>query len=128
MKRWLYASFAALGLAVACSGGRAAAQAPITFGRPQANPMGTPTVSPWINLGNGGNLGLSYYGLVRPQVQAQQSIRQLQQQQQLEQAQLAGLTGQTGLGGMPIITGHETRFMNYSTYFPTTGTGLGLRR
>ena len=127
MKRLVFASLAALGLVGACASGRAAAQVPTTFGRPPANPLGTPQVSPWINLGNGGNMGLNYYGLVRPQIQSQQSIRQLQQQQQLDQAQLAGLTG-TGPGGIPLVTGHPTQFVNYSTYFPAIGIGSGLRR
>jgi hypothetical protein len=125
MKRLVLAALAALGLVAGGLPGRAAAQVATSFGRPPANPLGTPQVSPWINLANGGNLGLSYYGLVRPQVQAQQSIHQLQQQQQLEQAQLAGGNGP---GGLPLITGHPTQFVNYSTYFPATGVGSSLRR
>jgi hypothetical protein len=128
MRRWLYASLVAAGLAAALTPGRAAAQfipSPGTFGRPPGNPMGTPTFSPYLNLGRGGNEALNYYGLVRPQVQAQQSIQQLQQQQyQLEQLQLAGMARTTGL---PLPTGHPAMFGNYLQFYPAT-VGLGQRR
>jgi hypothetical protein len=88
--------------------------------RPQTNPYGQPIVSPYVNLNRGfGNAGINYFGIVRPQLQAQQAFQQLQQQQAyLDQAVAAGITGvdpnQPG-------TGHGTRFFNYSHYFSNQG-------
>jgi hypothetical protein len=129
MKRVVLASLAALGLMAGLVPGRAAAQLPTQFnnpiGRPPQNPLGTQSFSPFLNMTQGGNAAINYFGLVRPQVQTQQQIQQLQQQQLMEQATLGGLTGQ---GGFPLLTGHETRFMNYGTFYPVTVMGVGQRR
>ena len=129
MKHWVLQSLAALGLFTGIFSGQAAAQFPSPvsgpIGRPPQNPLGTPTISPFLNMAQGGNPALNYFGLVRPQLQTQQQLRQLQQQQLADQAAIGGLTG---LGGFPLVTGHETRFMNYGTYYPPTVAGFGLRR
>jgi len=129
MKRGLVALLTALALAAVIVPGRAVAQLPSTFtqpfARPYQNPLGTPVFSPYLNLTQGGNAAVNYFGLVRPQVQTQQQLQQLQQQQLAEQAAITGLTTP---GGFPLITGHETRFMNYGTFFPPTVGGFGQRR
>jgi hypothetical protein len=130
MKRWINASLLALGLVAALAPGRAAAQsafAPGTFGRPVPNPFGTPAVSPYVNLNRGGSPGINYYGLVRPELQTQQSLMQLQQGQVLLQQSQAAF--QTGLaGGTPLLTGHEVQFQNYMQFFPATLGGVQVRR
>jgi hypothetical protein len=139
MKRLVITSLAALGLATVLVPGRASAQLaplPSNFGRPPTNPLGTPVFSPYLNMARGGDSALNYYGLVRPQVQTQQSLQQLQQQQTLmeQQQSLSPLTtgvgglSTTGLGGLPLVTGHETAFGNYSHFFPRTVMGAGQRR
>lgn len=86
--------------------------------RPQTNPFGTPTISPYLNLGRGGNAGINYYALVRPQVQAFQGIQMLEAQQQslAEQQQQAFSRFQTG--AQIGVSGHRTYFFNYGHYFP----------
>jgi hypothetical protein len=89
----------------------------------------TPPVSPYINLLRGGNpTYLNYYGLVRPQVQFQNSVVGLQQ----EVTTLGTGTGaQAGPTGLPE-TGHAVSFVNYSHYYasplgrPGGGASLGV--
>ena len=68
---------AAVALVAACVGaGEASAQPPLPAG-----PVGItrPPFSPYLNLVRpGGSPALNYYGLVRPEVQARQSIQNLQ--------------------------------------------------
>jgi hypothetical protein len=83
-----------------------------------------PTFSPYLNMTRGGgNPAVSYFGIVRPQMQTAQSLQQLQGQQ----AQL-----QAELGGAPVgavapdattafATGHAVSFLNMSHYFPPPG-------
>ncbi len=101
-----------------------------TLGQP---PVRRPAVSPYINLGTGGGGALSYYGIIRPQMDANRSIMDLQNvvnrmnpdgslQGQLDQQ---SQTGQTGLQ-----TGHSAGFFNYGNYYPIAppgggGTGMG---
>lgn len=106
-----------------------------TLGQPPAR---RPAVSPYINLGIGGGGAVSYYGLIKPQIDANRSIVELQNvvthmnpdgslRGQLD-AQGQGQTGQTGLQ-----TGHAAQFFNYGHYYPiagpggatSTGTGMG---
>jgi hypothetical protein len=132
MKRLVFAGVAALVVAVGLVPGRAAAQWPSQFntrlGQPPTNPQGVSAFSPYLNMGRGGNPGINYYGVVRPQFETQQSIQALQLgQQQLQQDQ-AALAGMNVLGGYPLMTGHPTQFMNYGTFFPPTVAGYGQRR
>jgi hypothetical protein len=123
MTRWTFAALAGAALAAALAPGRADAQVfGGGLGRQPFNPRGTPTVSPYINLSRGGNPGVNLYGIVRPQQDALLSLQQLQQQQNvLAQQQQAQYTE-----GMvsPAFTGHPTRFLNYSHYFPPTVVGV----
>src|SRR5207248_3179987 len=49
---------------------------------PPANPFARSPISPFLNLNRGGNPAINYYGLVRPQLEAE---RFMQQQQLLQQ-------------------------------------------
>jgi hypothetical protein len=110
----------------------------------QAPPRPRPTVSPFINLRQGGagvNLGQgaasSYYGIIRPQVDANRSIADLQQgiNRLNPDGSLRGQLDSQGavnaLGGLE--TGHAATFFNYSHYYPlvppggnsASGTGFG---
>jgi hypothetical protein len=117
MKR-VYSVFA--GIAVIC------ALSPIALAQPPfANVQQQQTVSPYLNLLNRQGNGLpNYQTLVRPQLQTDQNFaRQQSQIQRLQRQQQAGLT-QGGLGGPRGIstqirgTGHVTRFMDTSHFFP----------
>ncbi|MGF1580701.1 MAG: hypothetical protein ACFCD0_15170 [Gemmataceae bacterium] len=77
---------------------------PAQLGRP-TNQAGRPRVSPFINLGGGGSAGVTFFGIVRPQVQANRAIQNLTLAQQL-----GGTTTQAGTG--------RSYFFNYSHYYP----------
>src|SRR4051812_20971970 len=80
MRRFLFAALVA-GLAwVSFGEHRAQAQSFQLGGRSQSLTRPRPTVSPFLNLGRGGsNAAVDYYGLVRPQMDANRSIGDLQQ-------------------------------------------------
>jgi hypothetical protein len=67
-----------LGAAVALSAGAARAQFGY-YSPPQTSPFPRAD-QPLLNLARGGNPAINYYGLVRPQLEFQQSIYGLQQQ------------------------------------------------
>jgi len=86
----------------------------------QAPPRIRPSVSPYINMGTGG--AGAYYGIVRPQMNTNQSLTDLQQgvlrlnpdgslKGQLDL--LNPIAAQTGLQ-----TGHAVSFLNTGHYFP----------
>ncbi len=94
-------------------------------GRPPVTPFSQPVLSPYLNLAQPGfNPAISYFGIVRPQLQTQGSIQQLQQFQ-TQQTYLDN----TALLAQPILnTGTSTGFMTYNRYFQTVGkpgTGTG---
>lgn len=105
-------------LGAAWSGASAAAQAQVS---PYANIYNRPTVSPYLNLLQTNQFGITpYHTLVRPQLEAREALQQqgsniqrLQQQQARQQQAFRGARG--GMG--TLRTGHETRFMNYSHYY-----------
>ena len=90
-------------------------------------PLDRPVVSPYVNLfrnsnnGGGGAGVLNYYGLVRPQVNAQLANQQLGQNIQRLQAQQGYLRNQVGqqrgaYGYSQLgTTGHPTTFMSFSS-------------
>jgi hypothetical protein len=81
-----------------------------------------PSVSPYLNLTNQRNSGISnYFTLVRPQIQAREAL--VRQQAQISQVQRQVQRGQPGgvpVRGSPEIrgTGHETAFFNHLHFFP----------
>src|SRR6516162_9074147 len=101
----------------------------------QAPPRPRPTVSPFINLGP--RDPLAYYGIVRPQLDANRSIGELQQDiNRLNpdgslRGQIDSPAAVNALGGLQ--TGHAATFFNYSHYYPlvpqggtgVSGTGFG---
>src|SRR5579864_5687257 len=78
------------------------------YTRPMTGPSNSPPLSPYLNMVRGGNPAVNYYGLVRPQMQAQHSIQQLQQQNTAAAAN-SGLT----MDAYPN-SGHPVQFMNLS--------------
>jgi len=92
-----------------------AAQAQV-FGRPPGNPLGTPALSPYLNLANRGNAAINYYGIVRPQQEFRRDYVQLQQELLATQSALTT----TDPGVLQLTTGHASRFFNYGHYFPVT--------
>jgi hypothetical protein len=82
-----------------------------------------PSVSPYLNLLRSTGGGVSnYHSLVRPQIQARETM--LRQQAQINQVQRQAQRGQPG--GVPVRgsqeirgTGHETAYMNYLHYYPS---------
>jgi hypothetical protein len=125
MKRLSLAALALMALAAP----EALAQ-PRVGQRPPVNQFQRPPVSPSLNLLRGGNPGVNYYTLVRPQVDTNRALLQLQQQQlALSQAgqPLAPMMLGSGaaLGDLPI-TGHPVGFWNYGRYYPLlSGSGGG---
>ncbi len=110
---------AAVGAAVALSAGTARAQFGY-YSPPATSPFPRSPISPYLNLARGGNPAINYYGLVRPEIQFQQSIYGLQQQ-------VGGLSQMQALQSeaarSSATTGHPTRFFNYSHYFMSQGGG-----
>jgi hypothetical protein len=87
------------------------------FARPGTVPFQRPVLSPYLNLARGGNTAINYYGLVRPQIDFTNSISALEQQVQSSQAAGIGGEGESAA----LVTGHSTRFFNYSHYFFNQG-------
>jgi hypothetical protein len=104
--------------------GAAMAQVPLPGG-PQVPQR--PTVSPYLNLLRGNNPAyLNYYGLVQPQLQAQQQLASLQQQVLGLQNTPSSYYGGTG---NELITGKQVGFFTHRGYFMNfggMGAGLGL--
>jgi hypothetical protein len=93
-----------------------------TYVPPQIGPYGTGQMSPFLNMLRPGNPAVNYYGLVTPQIQANQQFGLLQQQtQQLTRVQQSLVAPPTNQA--QVVTGHTTRFMQYGHYFQTTGVG-----
>jgi hypothetical protein len=113
MKNLLLACLAGLlGLGL---GERAEAQ---IYNPPATSPFYRPPVSPYLNLALPGSAGLNYYGLVRPQLATNAALGQLQAQQQALGASLAATNDPYAVGP---VTGHSTRFFNYSHYYGNRG-------
>jgi hypothetical protein len=105
MKRWL-----PLLAVTVCAVLPTAVRAQPGFTRPVTNPLGTPVISPYLNLFRGGNPAINYYGLVRP----------LENLTAFEQATLNyAQSGGFDQNRPPNTSGYNTRFMNYGGYFGT---------
>jgi len=94
-------------------------------------PQGRPTYSPYLNLLRSGNPTFqNYYGLVRPQIQANQSIQSLQGQLQDTNAVIASNATDTSGNVLPV-TGQGFGYMTHRGYFLnnlSSGSGSGARR
>jgi len=82
-----------------------------------------PTVSPYLNLiVDQQNRGLStYHTLVRPQLEQRRQAQEQQVAIQRLNSQLSGVRSQlrrNTVPGQPTATGHMTRFMTHSHYYP----------
>lgn len=110
MRRLTWAALAIVGMFAWLDGQSARAQGP--YVQPMTNPYARPAVSPYLNLARGGNPGINYYGIVRPQLQFNSSLLQLQQAQVQDAADLSQLVNQGVL-----ITGVRAQYMNFSHYY-----------
>jgi len=90
-----------------------------------------PTFSPYLNLLNGGNPALNYYGLVLPQQQFQQQAGLLQQQITTANGDFQALQQQNRQLANGLInaylpqTGNVAVFNNTGSYFNRIGGGAG---
>jgi hypothetical protein len=115
-------------LSLGASGGGALAN------KPFENYSPAPTVSPYLNLFRediGGNDDFNYQTLVRPQLEQQRFNDQVQRQAMDINRRLQSLSAQPDFnpqGNSNLMpTGHQTVFLNYSHFYPTTGGGRGRR-
>lgn len=112
MNRRTCTALALASLVVIVSVRPAAAQGP--YVRPQVNnPYYKPPFSPYLNLALPGNVGINYFGLVRPELAYNSQIQQLQLQ---ESQNLSLLTAPQTNPNVPI-TGVPSGFMNFSHYY-----------
>jgi hypothetical protein len=95
------------------------AQAPIAPQAPTQQPYSPPVFSPYLNLLNRGNPAINYYGIVRPEVQAQQQLQRLQLGLTRTNAELEAATTTAATTGVLPTTGHTTAFMTQAHYFGT---------
>ncbi|MCU0703973.1 MAG: hypothetical protein MUF18_08360 [Fimbriiglobus sp.] len=97
---------------------------------PGAGPAQRPAFSPYLNLLNGGgNPGLNYLGIVRPQQQMQQQFNQLQQQTNQQTAALAQAYDSqldTLASAFLPATGNVARFNSAPGYFGRMPFGNGI--
>jgi hypothetical protein len=114
----------AAGAVLLLAGDRASAQFPAGPGGPIGPPAPTsrPAFSPYLNLTrNGTSPAINYFGLVRPQMAAQQSFQSLQQQiggiRQAEVQALGAVNPELPLTGQPVY------FLNTGGYFLNQRTG-----
>jgi hypothetical protein len=103
-----------------------------SYSRPRTNNY--PTVSPYLNLARPGQAATNYYGIVRPQVEANQAFQQIQQGTFTTDPRFGPAMGPQGAGpdggvipGMNQLypnqaaglqTGHPAVFQYTSHYFP----------
>jgi hypothetical protein len=106
---------AALALLIGWSASASQAQ-PIYRG--SAGSIGRPAYSPYLNLLRGGDPGVNYYGLVRPEIDFRNSVQNLQQQ--ITQGFNATNQAIDQVTGLPL-TGHGVVFLNTSHYFAGSG-------
>jgi hypothetical protein len=78
---------------------------------PPVGPVIRPAFSPYLNLARqNGNPAVSYYGIVRPQIQIANQVQALQ-------TLAAPLTESVVGGDQPLVTGNPFGFQNYRSYF-----------
>src|SRR6266851_973263 len=91
---------------------------PNRFGNPYSRtpgvPFQRPTVSPYLNLFNGGNSpAINYYGIVRPQIDFRNSLMIMQQQIAMGDQSMADMANSMTM----LSTGHPSLFMSHRKYF-----------
>jgi hypothetical protein len=135
MKR-LASILVAVGLVAISLAAPGAAQAQFGPGFPGAptGPLpggyGSAAVSPYLNLVQRGfSPAITYYGIVRPQINLQNAVQGLQFQQLMGAGAPSSVASDQYTNGIPY-SGHTSTFMNYSHYFGGAsgvgGTGLNL--
>ena len=72
--------------------------------------VGRPAVSPYLNIIRGGDPGINYYGLVRPQVAAAKAFQSLGD----------NIVALEASANQPLQTGHTSSFMTHYRYFGTS--------
>ena len=98
-----------------------------SYSPPQTNPR--PVYSPYLNLTRPGGVGANYYGLVRPQIDAQRNILLLQQAQMMGipaegMADPYGILGQFDPASS-LTTGHSATYLNTGHYYRYPGQQSG---
>jgi hypothetical protein len=111
MTRLRYAALSTCGLLLVLTAQPALGQSQV--GKPPANPLGNPAVSPYLNLRRGWDPGVNYYGVVRPQIETRETLQQLQQQNLYTQQAVQ----QAEASYLQPATGHAVMFQNYSHYY-----------
>jgi len=86
-----------------------------SYNRPRTN--ASPTVSPYLNLDRGGNPAVNFYGLVRPQIDANRAF------QQLDPA-LFGGDPRLGYGGGLAVGPDGNPIPGATNYLPNQAFGL----
>jgi hypothetical protein len=82
-----------------------------------------PTVSPYLNIVNGGNdAAINYFGLVRPQVAFGRAIQNLNNDFNFLDSNASQLNQQN----QTSQTGHRSSFMTQGRYFMNNGYGSGV--
>lgn len=85
----------------------------------------TPTVSPYLNLANGGNAALNYYLQVQPAFERRAAAQQFESAIiDLERRTSAPSSEIEDLFPTLSQTGHPVGFMNFNPYY-NTGGGVG---
>lgn len=86
----------------------------VSTAQPPAGPQLAPTFSPYLNLARrNGNPAINYYGIVRPQAQANNAIQSLENQSgAVNPFQNSGNSGE-----QPVVTGNGFGFQSHRTYF-----------
>jgi hypothetical protein len=110
------------------------------FGGPYGPAYRQPAVSPYLNLLNGGNPGINYYTLVRPEIEFRQRASQLEMAVQSLEQRRAAAVGETedlirslNLAEPLRGTGHPATFGDVYPYYNMRGaagrpaTGAGSR-
>lgn len=124
MKKHMATTLAILAAWIVIGANAAQAQFGGQIGKPPVRAR--PTISPFINLG-AGNTAMNYYGIIKPQFDANRNFGDLQQglAQLNADGTLKGTLGQQDPVGVQggLQTGHPAGFFNYSHYFPTTPYG-----
>lgn len=113
---------ALIALTLALAAGAAQAQPPAV--QTPTAPYSPPAFNSYLNLLNRNtNPAITYYGIIRPQVQQGQQLRMLQfgltRTAEAEAATEQALTAAPGASATLPDTGHVAGFMTYPKYFNT---------